>query len=258
MKTRILLCLLLCSAVLAAGKIQLRYKPEPQSDWSTSGTLTVKNTVTFPDGAQTSSTEQYDLAWQDRVVSRDLTGAVVQQRELKRWSSPGQENVLPVLPIGFQITKFAEQQVANSTPGALASSFNQPALYPLTSVAVGESWPVEGNNHAVVAVGNQSLPVHTRIWGTGTLVAVEGGQAKLEFNLESQALGPRDANGQPQATTWASTASNGKVHWTMQVDLATGVAVKQTTHTTIDQTVVLGSDKVLSHTESTLNLTTRR
>ena len=121
MKTRILLCLLLCSAVFAAGKIQLRYKPEPQSSWSTSGSLTVKNTVTFPDGAQTSSTEQYDLAWQDKVLSRDLTGAVTQQRELQRWSSPGQENVLPGSPIGFQISKFAEQQVASSA--GLASSF---------------------------------------------------------------------------------------------------------------------------------------
>ncbi|MCA9795560.1 MAG: hypothetical protein KC910_27320 [Candidatus Eremiobacteraeota bacterium] len=255
MKTRILLCLLLCSAVFAAGKIQLRYKPEPQSSWSTSGSLTVKNTVTFPDGAQTSSTEQYDLAWQDKVLSRDLTGAVTQQRELQRWSSPGQENVLPGSPIGFQISKFAEQQVASSA--GLASSFNQPALYPLTSVAVGESWPVEGTNHAVVAVGNQSLPVYTRIWGTGTLVAVEGGQANLELKLESQALGPRDSNGQPQPVSWATTESKGKIHWTMQVDLATGVAVKQTTHTTIDQTVTLGPDKVLSHTESTLELSTR-
>lgn len=255
MRTRMILCLLLCSAVLAANKVQLRYKPEPQSDWATSGTLTVQNTVTFPDGAQTSSTEQYDLAWQDKVLSRDLTGAVVQQRELQRWSSGSQGNILPQAPIQFQISKLAEQQVTGSTE--LAASFNQPALYPLTSVAVGESWPVEGSNHAVVAVGNQSLPVQTRLWGTGTLVSVEGGLANLELNLESHAVGPRDAHGQPQAATWATTESKAKVRWTMQVDLTTGVAVKQTTHTTIDQTVMLGPDKVLSHTESTLELSTR-
>ncbi|MGE0489800.1 MAG: hypothetical protein AB7S38_11385 [Vulcanimicrobiota bacterium] len=257
MRLRLLLGLLLCSASLAAGGVQLRYKPEPQSSWRTSGSLAVKNSVQFPDGTQSNSNEEYDLEWQDDILTRDLTGLVTQRRQVHRWTTRAQQNnIVPSGPIEFQISKLAQQQVSGSDKGSVASSFNQPALFPLTPVAVGQTWPVEDTTHSVLVVGSEPLPIWTRVWGTGTLVAVADGQAQLEFALQSEALGPRDAAGQPQAASWASTEARATIRWTMQVDLATGVATRQQTDTKLEQTVMLGPDKVVSQTESTLQLST--
>lgn len=230
-----------------AAKIQLRYHPEPKTTWITEGHLSVKGWVKLPTG-EVNSAEEQDLIWEDLVDARDLAGTLALVRQVRKWSRTGDSvNLAPAGHWHLTISKLYEQKmVAEEGPPGMV---DQPPLYPLRNVAVGESWPVEQTNKGTVAIDATRLPIETRLLGTGKLVSLDDKLAVLEFSLQVA------SQGQGAGT---ATSSQSKMQWTMHVDRATGVPIWQKTVTSTEQTVTLGGSVVIpSASETVLELKTR-
>lgn len=243
MQRRILLLIL--GLLLAAGeapRIQLRYQPAPKSTWLTEGRLTVKTWMRLPSGEESSTQEEDEIAWTDVVTGRDLVGSLAQTRTVTRWVRRGtQEDLTPRDSLNYTVTKLAEQ----NHQGLL----DQPALYPVRSVAVGEVWPIESTRRGVVSLNGHPLNLTTRVEGTGRLVRVDPQRAWIEvaLTMESTGQGPG-----------LSSRALSQVRWTLEVERAEGVPVAQKTETTTEQTVTIGSVAIPSRSETVLELTTHR
>lgn len=240
----ILLLILSAAAVLGQGRVQLRYQPEPQTTWLTEGRLTVKNQL----GAEAPVEEHYQLAWEDQVLSRDAFGTVTQERRVRTWEGSAEGNLAPAESFQLSVSKFGEQKLSAAAPTAL----DQPALFPTRNVAVGETWPVEQTVKTVVPVGASAIPVETHTYGTGKLVHKDGTLAVVEFALQVDSAG---------STDWAQTTSKSTVRWTMNLDLASGVALSQKTESGTEQTVtILSPEKAVypSRTGTVLELSTHQ
>ncbi len=248
-KTIMLLLALLALPLLGATeatRIQLRYHPEPKTTWITEGHLSVKNWVKLPGGEENSAEEQ-DLVWEDQITERDLAGTLALVREVRKWNRTGDtENLAPPGHWHLTISKLCEQkmQAEEGPPGML----DQPPLFPVRNVAVGESWPVEQTTTGTIAIDSHPLPIQTKIQGTGKLVSLEEKLAVLEFTLQIASSGQGER---------VSTSSQSKVQWTMHVDRATGVPIWQKTTSSNEQTVTLGSVVIPSRSDTVLELKTR-
>jgi hypothetical protein len=234
-------------AATEAAKVQIRYHPEPKTTWLTEGHLSVKSWLKLPTG-EVNSAEEQDLLWEDLVDERDLAGTLALVRQVRKWNRTGDSvNLAPPGHWHLTISKLYEQKmVAEGGPPGMV---DQPALFPLRNVAVGESWPVEQTTTGTVAIDSKKLPIQTRLLGTGKLVSLDEKLAVLEFSLQltSQGQGPG-----------AATSSQSKVEWTMHVDRATGVPIWQKTVSSTEQTVTLGGSIIIpSRSDTVLELKTR-
>lgn len=234
MSKKLLFLLVLLLAAGEAPRTQLRYHPASGSTWLTEGRLQARSVM-----GTDAATEVTELAWQDVVGPADASGTVALVRTVTRWQS-GPSNPLPE-PMRYQMSKLAEQ----SHGGLL----DQPALYPLRTVAVGESWPIEQSVSSPVPIGGRVLRLTTVTRGTGTLASLDPQKATLQLALTVESSGQEG----PVATKAVS-----QVQWTLKVERAEGVPVAQKMVTTTDQTVTLGDVVVPCHSETTLELTTRR
>lgn len=249
-------CLLVGSLPAEDVQLQLRYRPDPDTAWTTRGHLTVKTRV-----GDFESVQESDLNWRDTVTARDALGQVNQEREVLEWTMGADPNNLAPTAerFHFRLSKLAEQRlVGPDGRPTLGSAFDQPALFPVKTVTVGETWPVEQQVPSVVTVGRHSLPILTTTTGTGKLVALDGKTATLEFALKLDAAGPRNPDGTVPQETWAQSTSTSAVSWQMKVDTATGVALWQKTAATTDQSVTVDGRTFPTHTETLLELTTTR
>ncbi len=251
MRKLLLLCVALLTlpllAATEASKIQLRYRPEPKTTWITEGHLSVKTQVKLP-GGEANSAEEQDLVWEDQITDRDLTGTCSVVRQVRKWNRTGDaESLAPAGHFHLSISKLCEQRAGEDAgpPGLM----DQPALFPLRNVAVGETWPVEQVSTGTVGLDSKKLPIQTKMLGTGKLVSLDDKMAVLEFSLQVSSQGQNER---------ASTSSQSKMQWTMHVDRATGVPIWQKTVTSTEQTVTLGGSIIIPSTsETVLELKTR-
>ncbi len=244
---------LLVQAAWAEERIPLRYNPAPGTTWATQGHIAVTNAVTLPDGQESKESQDCQLSWVDRVTDRDVLGTVVQEREIRTLGSEG--DLVPSQRIGLRFSKLFQQENGGSTGPV---PFDQPALFPTRSVAVGETWPVEQTSKGVLPLGGMTLPVQSAVRGTGTLSALEGPLAVLDFALEVEVVGPVGAS-----PAGVETRSTSKVQWTMKVDRASGVPVWQRTVSRTEQAVTLRTPGaqpavVPGRMESVMEVTTTR
>ncbi len=234
------------SLAATKARIQLRYQPQPKTAWTTEGQLSVKSEVKLASGEVSAADEQILLVWEDLVEGRDQTGTCGVVRQLRKWAS-NEEDLTPSGQIQLSVSKLCEQK-PTASPFA-AGLMDQPALYPVRYVGVGESWPVEQTSAGKIALNAETLTIETRFKGTGKLVSFDDKMAVLEFSLQFLSEGQNER---------IASSSRGTMHWTMHVDLATGVPGWQKSATVSEQTVTLGGSVVIpTRSEMVLELKTR-
>lgn len=233
-------------AAAEASKIQLRYHPEPRTTWITEGHLSIKSQVKFPNG-EANSAEEQDLVWEDQIAERDLTGTCSVVRQVRKWSRAGDaENLAPAGHFHLSVSKLCEQKAGED--GGPPGLMDQPPLFPLRNVGVGETWPVEQVSKGTVGLDSKPVPIETKMLGTGKLISLDDQKAVLEFSLQVTSQGQNER---------AATTAQSTVQWTMHVDRATGVPIWQKTVTSTEQTVTLGGSVIIpSRSDTVLELKT--
>lgn len=234
-------------AATETSKIQLRYHPEPKTTWITEGHLSVKSQVKLPSG-EVNSAEDQDLVWEDQITDRDLTGTCSVIRQVRKWNRTGDtENLAPAGHFHLSVSKLCEQKAGED--GGPPGLMDQPALFPVRSVAVGETWPVEQVSKGTIGLDSKPIPIETKMLGTGKLVSLDDKTAVLELSLQVASQGQNER---------AATNAQSTMQWTMHVDRATGVPIWQKTVTSTEQTVTLGGSIIIpSRSETVLELKTR-
>lgn len=237
---RLALLLAVLAIAAAAPRLKVRFQPPVGSAWTTTGTLTVVTRGTGPDGQSHEEKNTRPIAWTERIMGGSSLAGYT--KELSVGTSKSVAHISP--RARQQVSEFDGKPV-----GDLAQMFNQPALFPINTVTVGDTWeipPEQGPSY--VAGEHYGLPGTLKTQGTGKLLAADDKTARLELSLHSELDAVRPDQPFPHLVSSTETM------WVMDVDLATGWATGHQVHSVSQLTLTLlreGKNETRQATEET-------
>lgn len=244
---RLALVFLLLAVAGAAPRLKVRFQPAVGSAWSTSGTLTVVTRGTGPDGQEKEERSTSAIAWTETITAGSALSGYT--KELQIGSN---RSMARISPRAQQVlTEFDGKPV-----GDLAQMFTQPALYPLNTVVVGDTWEIPPEQGPSYVTGEHyGLPGTQTTRGLGKLLGADDKSARLELTLHSDLDAVRPDQPFPHLVSTTETV------WVMDVDLATGWATSHEVHSLSQLSLTVqrqGQNETRRATEETnLSLTGR-
>lgn len=232
----LLLAALLLIGAGPAERFQIRCRIPVGTAWVTTGSSAVKTTITSGPSSTTRE-ESQSFRWDEKVLSADTVRGIVKQVQV----IDSQPAFLKGQVADFSVSPRCEQKMV-SFDGKPLVHFNplyqQPAIFPLSTVAVGDSWEVAQTARTTVRGAQAVIPAESVVQGRGTLARAEDSLVIVELDLNSVLR-----SSQPVSAPYFLESRSHTV-WSLGVEPQTGWIAWQKMHTVAEEYLVNGEEKV--------------